>query len=331
VDQYIGGIEHAILHLLYSRFFTRVLKEMGFVSVEEPFTCLLTQGMVCKEVYECQRDGYLFPGEVESKGEIIYCRKCGSQISVGRLEKMSKSKKNVVDPEYLIEEYGADTARIFCLFASPPEKDLDWNDQGVEGSFRFLNRVWRLFYEWSPRLREIPSPSPGILLEGDLKSLRQKTHKTIKKVTEDIERFHFNTAISAIMELVNELYGSEAINRADETFLEIRREALEMIALLLSPFVPHFAEELWEALGKRGSVIETPWPDYDREAVFEEEVLIVIQVNGRLRDRMMIPASYGEEEVKAWALKSEKIQKLTEGKEIKRVILVPKKLVNIVC
>jgi len=331
VDQYIGGIEHAILHLLYSRFFTRVLKEMGWVSVDEPFTNLLTQGMVCKEVYECPKDGYLFPDEVEEGGEGIFCQKCRSQISIGRLEKMSKSKRNVVDPEYLIEKYGADTARMFCLFASPPEKDLDWSDQGVDGSSRFLNRVWRLFYEQHPHLQNVKPLPFGTVLEGDQKSLRQKTHKTIKKVTEDIERFHFNTAISAIMELVNEIYVSEIKDRTDEMSRRVVREAIETIVVLLSPFVPHFAEELWETLGNRASIIKTRWPDYDPEAVLEDEILIVIQVNGRLRDRMTIPASYGEEEVKAWALKSERIRKLVEGKEIKRVILVPKKLVNIVC
>jgi leucyl-tRNA synthetase len=331
VDQYIGGIEHAILHLLYSRFFTRVLKEMGLLSIEEPFTNLLTQGMVCKEVFECPRDGYLFPEEVEMQGETFRCRKCGSEISAGRLEKMSKSKKNVIDPEYLIERYGADTARMFCLFASPPEKDLDWSDQGVEGSARFLNRVWRLFYEQQPRLQEVRPLPLGVALEGNQKLLRQKTHKTIKKVTEDLERFHFNTAISAIMELVNEIYISAVKDQMDEISVRVTREALESTVLLLSTFVPHFAEELWEALGHRDSIIENAWPDYDPEAVKEEEILIVIQVNGKLRDRMTIPASYGEEEVKGWALKSERIRKLTEGKEIKRVILVPRKLVNIVC
>jgi leucyl-tRNA synthetase len=331
VDQYIGGIEHAILHLLYSRFFTRVLKEMGYVSVEEPFTNLLTQGMVCKEVYECPKDGYLFPDEVEGQGETLVCRKCGGQISIGRLEKMSKSKRNVVDPEYLIEKYGADTARMFCLFASPPEKDLDWSDQGVEGSARFLNRVWRLVYEQERHLQDVKPLPFGTALEEDQKSLRQKTHKTIKKVTEDIERFHFNTAISAIMELVNEIYVSGVKEKADDISKGVVCEAIGSVVVLLSPFVPHFAEELWAALGNRTPIVKAEWPDYDREAVLEDEILIVIQINGKLRDRMTIPASYGQDEVKAWALKSERIRKLVEGKEIKRVILVPKKLVNIVC
>jgi leucyl-tRNA synthetase len=308
-----------------------VLKEMGFVSVEEPFINLLTQGMVCKEVYECSRDGYLYPDEVEDREGKPQCRKCGGQVSVGRLEKMSKSKRNVVDPEHLIEKYGADTARMFCLFASPPEKDLDWSDQGVEGAARFLNRVWRLVYEQWGRLRNLKTFPFGAVLEGDPKLLRQRAHKTIKKVTEDIERFHFNTAISAIMELVNEIYASEVKDRPDDISMKVTREAIEAVVILLSPFVPHFADELWEALGNRESVIKRPWPDYDREAVVEEEILIVIQVNGKLRDRMTIPAAYGEEEVKVWALKSERIRKLIEGKDIKRVILVPRKLVNIVC
>jgi len=331
VDQYIGGIEHAILHLLYSRFFTRVLKELGWVSVEEPFTNLLTQGMVCKEVYECSKDGYLFPEEVEQKGEVNHCRKCGGEIAVGRLEKMSKSKKNVVDPEYLIEKYGADTARMFCLFAAPPEKDLDWSDQGVEGSFRFLNRVWRLLWEQAPRLQSLAPPASGIALEGEQRLLRQKTHRTIQRVTEDIERFHFNTAISAIMELVNEIYTSGLKDREDEISKRIMREAIETTVILLSPFVPHLAEELWEHLGEKESILKRPWPDYDPEAVSREEILIVIQINGKLRDRITVPASYGEEEIRDWALKSERVKKYTEGREIRKVIFVPQKLVNIVC
>jgi leucyl-tRNA synthetase len=331
VDQYIGGIEHAILHLLYSRFFTRVLKEMGWVSVEEPFTNLLTQGMVCKEIYECSKDGYLYPDEVEVEGEGARCRKCGNEIPMGRLEKMSKSKKNVVDPEYLVEKYGADTARMFCLFAAPPEKDLDWNDQGVEGSFRFLNRVWRLVYDQHDRLKKANPVSAEAPLEGDNLSLRQKAHRTIRKVTEDIDRFHFNTAISAIMELVNEIYGSKVKDQTEALSVKVMAEAIEAVALLLSPFVPHFAEELWEALGKKESILTRPWPDYDPQAVLEDEVLIVVQVNGKLRDRVIVPTSYGENQVKEAALKTEKIRSLVEGREIRKVILVPKKLVNIVC
>jgi len=301
------------------------------VNIEEPFTNLLTQGMVCKEIFECPRDGYLFPNEVEAEGESFRCRKCGVSIQPGRLEKMSKSKKNVVDPEYLIEKYGADTARIFCLFAAPPEKDLDWNDQGVDGSARFLNRVWRLVQDSHQRIQSAKPLPFGVAIEGDAKSLRQKTHKTIKKVTEDIERFHFNTAISAIMELVNEIYLSGVKDQDEEVSLRVMREAVGTVVVLLSPFVPHFCEELWEALGVRGFLLTESWPDYDREAVVEDEILIVVQVNGKLRDRMLVPAAFGENEIRDWALKSERIRKLTEGKEIKRVIFVPQKLMNLVC
>ncbi len=331
VDQYIGGIEHAILHLLYSRFFTRVLKDMGYVNVEEPFTNLLTQGMVCKEVYECSKDGYLFPEEVEPREDGLRCRKCGSKVPSGRIEKMSKSKKNVVDPEYLIERFGADTARMFCLFASPPEKDLEWSDQGVEGSARFLNRVWRLVYEKHKELKDIKPFSTGVNLDGDLRLLRHKVHRTIKKVTDDIERFHFNTAVSAIMELVNEINNSAVKDQNDEASKKVMREAIETVILLLSPFVPHISEELWQVLGYNESIIKHPWPDYDPEAIQEDEILIVIQINGKLRDRMIVPASFGEEEIKASALRSERIQKFIQGKEIKKVIVVPNKLVNIVC
>jgi leucyl-tRNA synthetase len=296
VDQYIGGIEHAILHLLYSRFFARVLKEFRLVKDKEPFTRLLTQGMVIK-------DG----------------------------AKMSKSRGNVVDPEYLVSKYGADTARMFCLFASPPEKDLDWNDQGVEGSFRFLNRVWRLLYENHHWLKDADSYDGTSPIDEDTKALRQKVHKTIKKVGEDIERFHFNTAIAAIMELVNALYQFKLEEREDLKRPTVFREAIEAVAILLSPFAPHIAEELWEALGNRESIIRTPWPEYDREAIVEEEILVVVQVNGKVRDRITVQSSLGEEEVKRAALESGRIRRLIQDKDVQRVILVPKRLVNIVC
>ena len=296
VDQYIGGIEHAILHLLYSRFFARVLRELGLVRDKEPFTRLLTQGMVIK-------DG----------------------------AKMSKSRGNIVDPEYLVTKYGADTARMFCLFASPPEKDLDWSDKGVEGSFRFLSRGWRLVYENHGWIEGAEPYSHDAPIERDLRELRGKVHKTIKKVGEDIERFHFNTAISAIMELVNALYQFEPKKGGDPAERSVFREALEAVILLLSPFVPHIAEELWEAMGKGESIMKTPWPDYDREAIVEEEVLIVIQVNGRVRDRVTVPSSMGEEEIKGVALEREKVRRHIQDKAVQTVILVPRKLINIVC
>jgi leucyl-tRNA synthetase len=296
VDQYIGGIEHAILHLLYSRFFTKVLRDLGMVRLDEPFVNLLTQGMVIK-------DG----------------------------AKMSKSKGNIVDPEDMIKRYGADTTRLFSLFAAPPEKDLEWQEEGVEGGYRFLHRVWRLVDELKDTIAGESSLAAAADLSPELVDLRQKTHKTIKKVTEDIERFHFNTAIAAIMELVNHIYqikeGIEATSQAKSVW----REIAEALIVLLSPFCPHVCEELWEALGHGESVIKASWPLYDPEAIVEEEVIVVVQVNGRLRDRLRIPVSAEEEKVKALALASPKVRRHIEGKEVTKTIFVPKKLVNIVC
>jgi leucyl-tRNA synthetase len=296
VDQYIGGIEHAILHLLYARFFTKVLRDMGFITFNEPFTNLLTQGMVIK-------DG----------------------------AKMSKSKGNIVDPEDMINRYGADTTRLFSLFAAPPERDLDWKEEGVEGGLRFLHRVWRLVYERKNSLPQEPHPLGKADLPTDLGELRQRAHKTIKKVTEDIERFHFNTAIAAVMELVNYIYQTmDGIDDIPQS-ASIWRETLESLVLLLAPFVPHVAEELWEALGKKESITKASWPEFEQEAIAEEEIVIVIQVNGKLRDRLVVPVSTGEEEIKTIALTSPKVRRHIDGKEVKKTIFVPQKLVNIVC
>jgi leucyl-tRNA synthetase len=293
VDQYIGGIEHAVLHLLYARFFTKVLRDLGYATVDEPFTNLLTQGMVIK-------DG----------------------------AKMSKSKGNVVDPDALITRYGADTARLFSLFAAPPEKDLDWSDQGVDGSFRFLNRVWKLVYE-TLAFVEGAGPVDAAILTEEGRILRRAAHKTIRKVTEDVgDRFHFNTAIAAIMELVNALQGFEPKN--DRRNAPVLREALESVVLMLSPFVPHMAAELWEGLGHAESVESAGWPGYDPEAAVDEELLIVVQVNGKLRGRVTVSASAAEDEVKASALADEKVKGYLEGKTVRKVIYVPGKLLNIV-
>ncbi len=289
VDQYIGGIEHAILHLLYSRFYTKVLRDFGLVDFDEPFTNLLTQGMVIK-------DG----------------------------AKMSKSKGNVVDPNYLIEKYGADTARLFSLFAAPPERDLDWSDQGVEGSYRFLNRVWRLIVE---NLEILRGPSAKVGDDRVSQDLHRKTHQTIKKVTEDIDRYHFNTAISAVMELTNAVYGVLPLKEETKGAFQ---EAVRAILLLLSPFVPHITEELWHQTGNDTYLLNEPWPGYDPEAAKEEEITIVVQVNGKLRDRLTLPADVQEEQVKETAMAQEKVKKYLDGKTIRKVIYVPKKLLNIV-
>lgn len=293
VDQYIGGIEHAVLHLLYARFFTKVMRDLGHVQVDEPFINLLTQGMVIKD---------------------------GS--------KMSKSKGNVVDPNALIERYGADTARLFSLFAAPPEKDLDWSDQGVDGSFRFLNRVWKLVRDVLPLLQNA-APLDREMLTDEGKALRRTVHKTIRKVTEDVEeRFHFNTAIAAVMELVNAIQAFEPKNGAGNA--PVLKEALESVVRLLAPFVPHFAEELWEGLGHRGGIDAAGWPAVDQAATIDDELLIVVQVNGKLRGKVTVSASASEDEVKASALADAKVNSFIEGKTVRKVIYVPGKLLNIV-
>jgi leucyl-tRNA synthetase len=244
---------------------------------------------------------------------------------------MSKSLKNVIDPDYLVNTYGADTARIFCLFAAPPEKDLEWSEQGVEGSFRFLSRLWRIFDEYLEDIKTISSASGNIALEGDLKALRRKTHQTIRKVTSDIEdRFHFNTAISAVMELVNTLYSVKRPAKDDKTALSVIREALEAAVLLLVPIVPHMTEELWQMLDHTTAAADAPWPDFDEAIASEEEMTIVIQINGKLRSRMTVPVDEDAEKIKVDAQADEKIIALLKDTKILKVIYVPRKLVNVV-
>ena len=288
VDEYIGGIEHAVLHLLYSRFFTKVLYDAGLVHVDEPFTSLLTQGMVL-------RDG----------------------------AKMSKSKGNTVSPLEIIERYGADTARLFILFAAPPERDLEWSDSGVEGCYRFLGRVFRAVTRQEELFRNRPEARPE---KGPARDLQRRIHRTIKKVTEDVgERYHFNTAISAIMELFNAI--SEYPEDADRGTLA---DALETVVILLAPFAPHLSEELWHVMGHESSVHEQPWPAYDPEMLVEEEVEMAVQINGRVRDKLVVPAEADRETVEQLALSQERIKSLLSGKTVRKVIVVPKKLINIV-
>jgi len=296
VDQYIGGIEHAVMHLLYSRFFTKVLRDLGMISLNEPFVNLLTQGMVIK-------DG----------------------------AKMSKSKGNVVDPDFLISRYGADTARLFSLFAAPPEKDLEWSDQGVEGTYRFLHRVWRLVFTYAERLGKIPKDAViGGVLPDSVMAVRRKTHQTIRKVTHDLDgRFHFNTAIAAIMELVNLLLQTQQESFTEET-LPVLRESLEALALMLAPFAPHIAEEMWEALGHTGGIGEVFWPVYDETIAKEETVTVVVQINGKIRSRIEVPANSPDEMLRETAFSDARVLEFTNGKTVRKVIVVPGKLVNIV-
>ncbi|MBP1751026.1 MAG: leuS, partial [Deltaproteobacteria bacterium] len=280
----------------YSRFFNRVLSELGLVDVREPFKNLLTQGMVIK-------DG----------------------------AKMSKSKGNVVDPNYLIERYGADTARLFCLFAAPPERDLDWSDQGVEGSYRFLQRVWRLVDEHKDILKNVTPADKLPDATAEEKPLIHKIHKTIMKVSEDLERFHLNTAIAGIMELVNLTYKFIEKGQLDERAEALLKGSVETILRLLYPFVPHITCELWQVLGRDTASIGASWPAWDNELVKEETIMIPVQINGRLRDTFEADRNLTEDAIKAIVFSLEKIQKHVEGKTIKKTIIIPNKLVNIVC
>ncbi|NOR50351.1 MAG: leucine--tRNA ligase [Desulfuromonadales bacterium] len=321
-DQYIGGVEHAVMHLLYARFWTKIMRDLGMISIDEPFENLLTQGMVCMETRTCPEHGWLYPEEVKDGR----CARCQAEAATGRNEKMSKSKKNVIDPAGLIKRYGADTARLFTLFASPPEKDLEWNDQGVEGCFRFLNRVWRLVYENHATIvaaAEVDIAS----LQPSARDLRRQVHRTIKKVTADIDgSFHFNTAIAAVMELVNAI----SVYPDKEAAPEVLREAIESVVCLLSPFVPHICEELWQHLGYEDSLQESSWPVWDEDALVADTLLIVVQVNGKVRGKVTVPADADKETVEATALADANVCRFIEGKTLRKVVVVPGRLVNMV-
>jgi leucyl-tRNA synthetase len=292
VDQYIGGVEHAILHLLYSRFFTKVLRDLGYLDIDEPFTNLLTQGMVIK-------DG----------------------------AKMSKSKGNVVDPHDLISQYGADTVRLFSLFAAPPEKDLEWNAQGVEGASRFINRVYRFIEQNKGLLSESLPRESGEA--GRL--LNRKTHQTIRRVTENIENnFHFNTAISAVMELFNTLSATTDSNSQEPAEPHIAKNAVEVILILLSPMIPHFCAEMWERLGNQDSIERAPWPQFDAQAAAEDQLTIVVQIKGKVRSRLEVPADIEDDALIKLALADDNVIKYIGNDTIKKTIVVKKKLVNIV-
>ena len=295
VDQYIGGVEHAILHLLYARFFTKIIRDLGYLTVNEPFTNLLTQGMVIK-------DG----------------------------TKMSKSKGNVVDPNDLVSLYGTDTVRLFSLFAAPPERDLEWSDKGVEGSYRFLNRIYRFVIENLDLLQKSFNTIPDLLNKAS-RNLHRKTHQTIRKVSGDIDsHFHFNTAISAVMELVNTLFAETGENATEVVEPDVIRESVESILLLLAPMVPHFCEELWQLTGHVRPLSETPWPEFDTQAAKDDEITLVVQVNGKVRSRLLVSTDQDSEELEKMALADKKVQKFIGDKQIRKIIVVKNKLINIV-
>jgi leucyl-tRNA synthetase len=337
VDQYIGGIEHAILHLLYARFFTKFLRDLELTGANEPFERLLTQGMVTKETYYCQNHGYRYPTEVDAQGR---CSACGRKVEIGRMEKMSKSKKNVIDPDEIVSRYGADTTRLFILFASPPERDLEWSETGVEGASRFLNRLYRLFDSSEALLEgghpaledyehEVEEGQKRVGLEGEILHI---VHKTVRKVTEDIEqRFHFNTAIASIMEMVNFYYGLQTEKlEAEQSARMAYLSGLKHLLLILHPFVPHIAEELWHRSGFNGFLLQQPWPHWIEAYTVQDVVTVVVQVNGKLRSRFEVSRDADRETLREKALQDHRIRDYTRGKTITKTIIVPNKLVNLV-
>jgi leucyl-tRNA synthetase len=298
VDFYTGGIEHAILHLIYSRFFARVFRDLGMVDDAEPFTHMLTQGMVLKD------------GAV-----------------------MSKSKGNVVDPDDMLNKYGADALRLYVMFVAPPEKEVEWADTGLEGSFRFLARAWRIVDQWCDEAKAA-EPVAGIGLNDAERKLRRKTHETIRRVTFDVEeRIHLNTAVSALMELVNDLYAfGETLQDggARPQGYSVLREAIEALVVMLSPFAPHTCEELWERLGHPKGLATAVWPSYDEQVARAEEIVVPIQVNGKLRSRLTLPVETSESEMRERALADPAVKAYTEGKTIKTVVVAKGRLINVV-
>jgi len=325
VDQYVGGVEHAILHLLYSRFFTRAMKATGYLNVTEPFTGLFTQGMICHESYKDEQGRWLYPEEViQNPDGTAQHVDTGLPVKVGRSETMSKSKKNVVDPGKIINSYGADTARLFMLSDSPPERDLEWTDSGVDGAWRYLNRIWRMATD--PQL-----PAAGTALPTTLNDKAQKArrliHRAIADVTHGFERFHFNGAVAKVRELSNAL---DQLNRNDSGEAAVLREGIEVLTQLIGPMLPHIAEEIWQHLGHTTLLIDSGWPKAEPSLLVDDTVTVAIQVNGKLRATITLQRDLAPHDVEAAALAETLVQKALDGKTPKKVIVVPNKIVNVV-
>ena len=318
VDQYIGGIEHAVLHLLYSRFFTRALKDCGYLDIKEPFAGLMTQGMICHETYQDGDGKWLTPEEAESLDS--------SQVTIGRSEKMSKSKKNVVDPELIIGTYGADTARLFMLSDSPPDRDLDWTDAGVEGAWRYVGRVWRLMTSSSDQLSEIGTDIPSGI-GGAALDIRRQVHKTLHAVGQDLNNFHFNKAVARIRELTNAL---EAYKSDGPTDNWVRREAFEFVATLINPMMPHLAEELWSILGHTSLIADQSWPTADETLLVDDTVTVAVQVNGKMRGTIELPKDCPQDQAQEAALSLDTAAAAIGDKTPRKVIIVPNRIVNVV-
>lgn len=327
VDQYIGGVEHAVLHLLYSRFFTRALKKCGYLSAEEPFAGLLTQGMICHETYKDADGKWVQPSDTitQEDGQVIH-KIDGRAIDVGPSIKMSKSKKNVVDPELIIATYGADTARLFMLSDSPPERDLEWSDSGVDGAWRYINRLWRLITE-----PKAPYAEKGTAMPADLSAEAKKTlsiiHKTIVAVRDDLDRFHFNKAVARLRELTNVLGALDGTTGSDSWIL---RHGYETLVQLLAPMIPHVTAELWAELGHDSILCEVTWPEADATLMVEDNVILPIQINGKRRDQLEVSKNADPKEIEALALALPKVQAALEGKQPKKVIVVPNRIINVV-
>ena len=336
VDQYIGGVEHAIMHLLYARFFTRMLRDLGYLDFDEPFANLLTQGMVCKEVYSTTEPGpegrtvtrYHYPEDVRKEGDRnVLVADQSVEILVGPVEKMSKSKKNVVDPERILADYGADTARLFIMSDSPPEAGLNWSEQGVKGMHRFVERLWKFGCE---AIAWMASPNQQSGTAGKLAlECRKTTNKTIKAVSLDFDRFSFNTALARVRELANFLFGNGRM-LAEAGEIDALREACEALCLLLHPLAPHITEELWERMGHKSTIEETPWPGFNEELCVEAMVQIVVTINGKLRAKFDAPRGTSELELESMALADPGVTRWTDGMSIVKLIVVPDKIVNLV-
>lgn len=327
VDQYIGGVEHAVLHLLYARFFTRALHKCGYLTQEEPFAGLLTQGMVCQESYKDIHGQWLYPEEVvKAKDGTATHATTGEPVTVGRVEKMSKSKKNVVDPASIIDSYGADTARLFMISDSPPERDLEWSDAGIDGAWRYINRLYRMVMELRPAITAA-KPLPDDAISGEALQTRRLVHKTIKAVGEDLEKFHFNRAVARIRELTNHL-GDIAPEGDAQAF--VLKEGIEATIRLLEPMIPHLAEELWQQLGHHTLLTNTPWPTAKAELLVETHVTLAVQVNGKLRGALELEVNCDSKKAEDAALAIPAVKAAIGDKPVRKVIIVPGRIINVV-
>jgi leucyl-tRNA synthetase len=333
VDQYIGGIEHAVMHLLYARFFQKILRDLGLLKSNEPFEKLLTQGMVLgPSYYSAKENRFLYPNEIIKKGDKAYSIKTNDEVSI-KIEKMSKSKNNGVDPEAMIKQFGADVTRLFILFAAPPEKELEWNENGLVGASRFLSRIWRLALE---NKNNISFGKINIdKIDDKDKSILIKLNQTIKKVTDSIEDdYHFNTSIAATMELTNDLqdYKANIIdkNKSTSESKKIFGEVIRNIIIMLSPFIPHFTDELWEEFGNKGYLFNEKWPGYDEQFIRESQITMAVQVNGKMRGTIEAERGAAREIVEKSALEIPNVMKHMEGKNLIKIIVIPDKIINIV-